>query len=211
MDLSPQSARLFCNGLTLDEFLAYLSFYGLEKIAGTISTMATLYGPVLWPICILSMAINLLVIIFSFFSKSSSSSIWVGAISLVSLIKAASLLYLHDFVQGNIFQIFDGETSVLYQKDVWLTKIRHCIGCFLKRFSINVNQSINFSRCSAKDLDVHDAVDDNGILLARFEQRGIKPICYDYGWAFYYQFEHKKMQSQQGQDVLPSDFSELLD
>ena len=64
--------------------------------------VAVMYGPVLWSIVILGMALNLVVIVSCLAVKCNASSIMLGVISISLIVKSPFLLIIHDVSQGRL-------------------------------------------------------------------------------------------------------------
>ena len=88
--------------LSFEEFTEYLISMDIAKRARAFSLVATLYGPVLWSICMAGIVLNIGVIVSCLFAKCSASSILLGVISFCWIAQASSLLFLHDIFQGMI-------------------------------------------------------------------------------------------------------------
>ena len=58
-------------------------------------------GPILWTVCLIGIALNILIVLPKLISCPTSSSILEAAISFALVIRALSKLLIHDFIQGD--------------------------------------------------------------------------------------------------------------
>ena len=103
---SEMDSFLLCGSFT--DFPTVLQSVGSKNIGKIFKIRAILFGPVLWPLCILGMVFNAVVFLACFFKKFTSSSIILGSICAFSIIHASFMLLLHDmdrgsFVDSNLF------------------------------------------------------------------------------------------------------------
>ena len=88
----------FC--ATFEDFSTLLESMNAKKLGMLMQIRAILFGPVLWPLCILGMVFNALVLLACFSMKYNTSSIILGFICSFSLIHATFTLLQHDMSQS---------------------------------------------------------------------------------------------------------------
>ena len=88
----------FCAGFK--DFPSVLQSVGAKKIGIILEMRSILFGPILWPLCILGMVFNALVLLACFSMKYNTSSIILGSICSFSFIHATFTLLQHDISQS---------------------------------------------------------------------------------------------------------------
>ena len=95
------SNQILGSGFTYGEIMSFFKDADVESIFRIAAIQAGINGPTLWSVCIAGIIMNSFIVLFCLFMKWSSSSIMLEAISIVSVVKAVNLLFLHDIVLGN--------------------------------------------------------------------------------------------------------------
>ena len=80
-----------------------------ETEVAALDIQAMMFGPLLWTISISGISLNMFVISSNFYSIMTASSILLGTISFLLVLKATLSLLLLDFVQGEFHELLADE------------------------------------------------------------------------------------------------------
>ena len=95
----PDDFQFPCD-LSMDQFLDYVKDMGWMFMVKSGNLMAIFYGPVLWTICWVGIALNVFLIFPNLVFNFSSTSIFTSGISLALVAHSFLLLFKSDILQG---------------------------------------------------------------------------------------------------------------
>ena len=84
------------------QFLDFLHDIKWKGHLAHINILSLLYGPILWTVALVGMMLNLMAIIIIFMSGFNSTSILIGCMSTLFLIKAGNMCLINDMIRGNL-------------------------------------------------------------------------------------------------------------
>ena len=101
-ELSGDMAIVLGCDLSLEDFFEHMDEMGWTSLLESGHLTGVFLGPVLWSLCWLGIALNILVIFPDLFLTFSSTSIFTSAISLTLVMQALLLLCRRDLHTGNL-------------------------------------------------------------------------------------------------------------
>ena len=100
--------------LTHEEIRSVMKEIGYHSLMAFGRFASVIFGPVLWSICIAGAGLNLFVIMAEFLAAVSGASISIAAISINLIIRASSLLFLHDLLQSKYETLGNLQMTTVY-------------------------------------------------------------------------------------------------